>query len=156
MLTVLLSREPQQKVSSVPVRVQEMFPCLAVHVDTPKMANQLYKRNPLRTMETIAGWVDSLILTAKIINLCYGMRSECQYFSQIYFVSMHACVWVCACPPVCRRLWRTEEGVGSPGAGVTGRRSHLTWVLRTGLWPSVKANSALIIEPSLQPLKINC
>lgn len=70
---------------------------------------------------------------------------------------MHACVCfvcvfsVCVClPHVCRCLLRSEEGVGSSGAGVTAVVSHQTWVLRTELRPLEEQQALLNSEPSLQ------
>lgn len=58
-------------------------------------------------------------------------------------------VWV----GMCMRTGAHEEGVGSPGAGVTGGCEHLMWVLGTKLGSPARAVCApLSTEPSLQCL----
>lgn len=60
-------------------------------------------------------------------------------------------MYVCLCEyvsHVCRCLQKSEEGVGSPGAAVTGGCELLDVVGRSGL---VELKVPSIAEPSLQP-----
>ena len=55
----------------------------------------------------------------------------------------YVCVCRCVWPQVCRYLWRSEEGVRSPGSGVTVPVSRSTWVLGIELSTLSKAVSIL-------------
>lgn len=57
-------------------------------------------------------------------------------------VSAHVHLYLCVCAPMCRYVWRPEEGIRSPGAGVGAEN----------LGPLEGHQGLLLTEPSLQPL----
>lgn len=68
-------------------------------------------------------------------------------------VSFRVRTLMCACACACRCLWRLEDSIGSPGAGVAG----YLWTTQCGagdrksvLWNSLKCSSPTAM-PSLQP-----
>lgn len=69
------------------------------------------------------------------------------YYTILFY--FHLCIYMCVCLHICKRLWRPEQGVGSPAAVVTGDCEPSTWVLGTGPWVLCKKIST--VEPSLQP-----
>lgn len=91
-----------------------------------------YKRctSQKRDMKNVKKKPDSKFVCFVVaLNYVYACASELE------------CVHEFSCP------WRPEEGIGSPGAGVTG-----TCELRINSGPLPKEYTLLTTEPSLQPL----
>ena len=76
-----------------------------------------------------------------------------KYFKNFYFLIM--CVYLSIALCTCVQFpKRSEEGDGSPGAGVTGVVSCLMWVLEPNSCPLEAQCYDFNAEPSLQPLAI--
>lgn len=82
------------------------------------------------------------------------MESSMNTENAFYFSYVSVSVWVCAHEFRC--LWRSQEGIRSPRAGLRGACESLPWVLGTQLRSPGEQYMLLTVEPSLQPHTWHC